>query len=468
MPTRSILSATFAIALKTATAFAVALPLLTATPTVATAQKGVSIVRDAEIEALVRDYARPILGAAGLSKSNIEIILVNDRRFNAFVAGRRIFINTGALLMAETPNEIIGVLAHEAGHIAGGHQERLREQLERAQTMAIVAGLLGVGAVVAGAASNSGELAQAGAGVAAGGGEFARRGLLGYQRTEEVTADRSAITYLNATGQSAKGMLKTFQRFQSALSLSGARVDPYQVSHPAPRDRIANLQTLAESSPYYNEKDSPTLQQRHDLMRAKIAVFTQGQAAASRLFRGERGGLAATYAEALSAYLFGNPRTAITKADALIKAQPKNPYFQELRADSLMKANRPAEAAEAYARAMKLDPVKSGTLQVGYGQALLATGKPELVRKAVGELQKGLDRDRQNVAGYQYLAQAYGQLGDEASAELALAEGHYYSGNYQDAKIFAARSQMKFKRGSPGWVRAQDIINYRQSGKKKK
>lgn len=469
MPTRSILSATLALALRSALATSLALPIMTSAPTVAFAQQGrsVPIVRDAEIEALVRDYARPLLQAAGLSKSNIEIILVNDRRFNAFVAGRRIFINTGALLMAETPNEIIGVLSHEIGHLAGGHQERLREQLERAQTMAIVAGLLGIGAVVAGAASNSGELAQAGAGVAAGGGELARRGLLSYQRGEEVTADRSAIVYLDATGQSARGMLKTFERFQSALSLSGARVDPYQVSHPAPRDRIANLETLAKSSPYYDTKDSPTLQQRHDLMRAKIAIFTQGQGAASRLFRGERGGLASTYAEAISAYQFGNPRTAVAKADALIKAQPKNPYFQELRADSLMKANRPAEAAEAYAKAMRLDPVKSGTLQVGYGQALLATGKPELIRKAVGELQKGLDRDRQNIAGYQYLAQAYGRLGDEASAELALAEGHYYSGNYKDAKIFAARSQMKFKRGSPGWVRAQDIINYR-SGKKKK
>ena len=76
---------------------AVAMPVLTAAPTVASAQGSVPIVRDAEIEALVRDYARPILGAAGLSKSNIDIILVNDRRFNAFVAGRRIFINTGAL-----------------------------------------------------------------------------------------------------------------------------------------------------------------------------------------------------------------------------------------------------------------------------------------------------------------------------------------------------------------------------------
>ena len=178
--------------------------------------QSVPIVRDAEIEALVRDYARPILKAAGLANSNINIVLVNDPAFNAFVAGRRMFINTGALMTAETPNEIIGVIAHEAGHIAGGHQERLRDQLARAQTMAIVAALLGAGAMVAGAATDTSGLGAAGAGIVAGGSEMARRGLLGYQRSEETTADRSAITYLNATGQSAQGMLKTFQRFQTA------------------------------------------------------------------------------------------------------------------------------------------------------------------------------------------------------------------------------------------------------------
>ncbi|QPC87857.1 M48 family metalloprotease [Mesorhizobium sp. NBSH29] len=469
MTRNSLLAGVLAIPLRLSVGFALIAPTIALAPSSAAAQSAnLPIVRDAEIEALVRDYARPVLQAAGLSKSNVEIILVNDRRFNAFVAGRRIFVNTGALLMAEKPNEIIGVLAHEAGHIAGGHQERLRQQLERAQTMAIVTGLLGLGAVVAGAATNTSELAQAGAGVAAGGGELARRGLLSYQRTEETTADRSAITYLNATGQSAKGMLTTFKRFQTALSLSGARVDPYQVSHPVPQERIASLQTLAETSPYFAVVDSPELQLRHDLMRAKIAVFTQGQNAAAKLFRNDRTGLPAVYAEAMSAYLFGNPRTAVSKADTLIKAQPRNPYFYELRADSLMKANRPAEAAQSYAKAMSLDPVKSGMLQVSYGQALLATGTPEAMQKAVSELRKGLERDKQNVTGYQYLAQAYGRLGDEASAELALAEGHYYSGNYKDAKIFAARSQMKFKRGTPGWVRAQDIINYKTSSKKKK
>ena len=428
--------------------------------------QNVPVVRDAEIEALVRDYARPIFKAAGLSKAGIDIILVNDPGFNAFVAGRRMFINTGALLKAETPNEIIGVIAHEAGHIAGGHQDRLREQLARAQTMAIIAGLLGVGAVVAGAAANQGGLAQAGAGLAAGGGEFARRGLLGYQRSEEATADRSAITYLEATGQSAKGMLTTFEGFQSALALSGAKVDPYQVSHPTPRDRIANLEQLAKKSPYYDRVDPPELQLRHDMMRAKIAVYMKGQTAATRLFRNAPKGLAAQYGDAQSTFLFGNPNAALKKADALLKAQPNNPYFHELRGDILLRANKPADAAQAYARAVKLDPAKSGILPIAYGQALIATGKPAEINEAVTQIKLGLSRDKENFNGYGYLAQAYNMLGEVADAELATAEGFYYSGNYQQAKIFAMRAQQKIKRGSPGWVRAQDIVNYKTPKKK--
>ncbi len=441
--------------------------LVASTGAVAAFAQNVPVVRDAEIEALVRDYARPIFKAAGLSKSGIDIILVNDPRFNAFVAGRRMFINTGALLQAETPNEIIGVIAHEAGHLAGGHQDRLREQLARAQTMAVIASLLGVGAVAAGAATGASGLAEAGVGIAAGGGEAARRGLLGYQRTEEATADQSAIKYLEATGQSGRGMLVTFERFQSALSLSGAKVDPYQVSHPMPRDRIANLETLVKSSPHYENKDSEALQQRHDMMRAKIAVYTQGQAAASRLFRKMPGSLAAQYGEAQAALLFGNPKSALKKADALIKIQPKNPYFQELRGDILLRDNQPAKAAEAFARAVQLDPAKSGILPIAYGQALIATGKPESIKKAVVEIQDGLSRDKENFNGYAYLAQAYNQLGEVADAELATAEGYYYGGNYQQAKIFAMRAQQKFKRGAPAWVRAQDIINYKAPKKKK-
>lgn len=425
----------------------------------ASAQQRIPVVRDAEIEALVRDYARPILRAAGLQNSGVEIVLVNDRSFNAFVAGRRIFINTGTLLTAQSPNEVIGVLAHEAGHIAGGHQERLREQLARAQTMAVVAALLGVGATVGGALSGNSALAQSGTGIAMGGGEIARRGLLGYQRTEEATADRSALVYLEKTGQSAKGMLTTFQRFASALALTGARVDPYQVSHPMPRERVANLETLAKASPNFEKRDPPELQLRHDLMRAKIAAFTEGPSATSRLFRNDPRSVPALYADAINTYLRGGTRDSINKADALVKLQPKNAYFHELRADALMRANRPSEAAKAYRTAMALDGSKSPIIQIGYGQSLLAQGDEASVREAATELREALDRDRENAMGYQYLAQAYGRMGDVGAAELATAEMHYYSGATQEARVFASRAQQRLKTGSPGWIRAQDIIN---------
>lgn len=431
--------------------------------------QNVPVVRDAEIEALVREYAKPILEAAGLSRQKVEIVLVNDPSFNAFVDGRRIFINTGTLVTAETPNEVIGVLAHETGHLAGGHQERLRQQVARAQTMAIVGTLLGLGTMAAGAATKSSELGGAGAALATGTGEAARRGVLSYQRTEETTADRSALKYLEATGQSARGMLKTFKRFQSALALSGARIDPYQVSHPMPRDRIANLEVLARKSPYYDVKDSPALQRRHDLMRAKIAAYTNGKGASAQLFRKKDEGVAAKkYGEAIEGYLQGDPRTALPKIDALIKAEPKNPYYYEMRGDALMKANRPAEAAEAYGRAVKLDPGRAGILQVAYGQALLAQGNPKALKKAVIALESGLAADSANPIGYRYLAQAYGQLGDVPMAELAAAEGYFHSENFQQARIFAARAQQKLQPHSPGWLRAQDIINYRQPGKKRR
>jgi predicted Zn-dependent protease len=435
-------------------------------PGVARAQMSVPIIRDAEIEALVRDYARPILKAAGLSKAGISIVLVNDRRFNAFVDGRRIFINTGALMTAETPNEIIGVLAHEIGHLAGGHQQRLRDQLARAQTMAIAASLLGLGAMAAGAATDTSGLAQSGIGIMAGGSELARRSLLSYQRAEETAADRSAITYLERTGQSANGMLKTFARFQSALSLSGTQVDPYQISHPMPRERIANLETLARSSPHFEAVDSPQLQLRHDMMRAKIAAYTGG-ASIARMFRNDPRSLAASYGDAISTFLHGNLKSALGKTDALLKAMPSNPYLHELRGDIFLKANKPKEAAAAYAKAISLDPAKSGLLQVLYGQALLAAGDRASMEKAVSALEKGLFQDKENVSGYRYLAQAYGQLGRIPDADLATAEGYFYGGNYNDAKVFAARAQRGLKKGSPEWLRAQDIIDYKVPKKKK-
>src|SRR5689334_23605380 len=216
-------------ALITAAALAVA-------PMAAVAQenKGPAVLRDTETEQLLREYTRPILRAAGLEKQNIQMVIINEGSFNAFVAdGRRIFVNYGAMLQSETPNQIIGVLAHETGHLAGGHLAKIREQLANAQTQLIIAMLLGAGAMVAGARSgNPGSgLTQAGAAAVQAPQEVIRRNLLSYQRQQEENADRAGVKYLTATGQSARGMYETFKRFTSDSMFAARGADPYLQSH---------------------------------------------------------------------------------------------------------------------------------------------------------------------------------------------------------------------------------------------
>jgi predicted Zn-dependent protease len=422
----------------------------------ALAQGRVAVVRDAEIEALLRDYTAPILKAAGLANSGIEVVIVNDPSFNAFVTGRRIFIFTGALMMTETPNEIIGVIAHEAGHIAGSHQFRLRERLDAARTMSIVASLLGIGAVVGGAASGDGQVAQAGAGIAAAGNEVARRGLLAYQRSEESAADKSAIQYLDKTGQSAAGMLITFERLADLMQFN-SNVDPYQMSHPLPRERINALRESAIASPNFSKMDSDALQARHDLMRAKIAAYTGGQGALSRIFR-DRDSAPARYGAAILATLAGSPADAIKKAQALTKSQPKNPYFHEVLGDAYLRANKTKEAAAAYSTANKLAGGRSNLLRMAQGRAYLAAGDAEAAVKA---LETAMEYDKRSADGWQALAQAYGMLKRTGEAELATAEMHFNRGAFKEAKKFATRAQQRMPSGSPDWLRAQDILNFK-------
>lgn len=431
-----------------------------ATPSLAqsAAQRRLPVVRDAEIESLVKDYAAPILKAAGLSPNRVEIVLVNDLAFNAFVAGRRIFINTGTLLDSETPNETIGVIAHEVGHLAGGHQERLRDQIARAQTIAVVAGLLGAGVAAAGAASGNGSVAGLGGGLMTSGSGIAQRGLFAYQRTEETTADRSALTYLRKTGQSPKGLLDSFEGLMRKNMLAGVSRDTYLSSHPAPQDRIGFLQTAAHESPFFDKKDPPETQLRHDFARAKIAAYNGGATQVRRSFGRDLLSLPALYGDAIATHLAGSPKAALDKIDALIAKQPNNPWFHEFRGEILMTAGRANEAELAFSKAAKLDRSRSGLIQASIGQAIVTGGKREKMKEAIAQIQRGLEADPGNAGAYRFLAMAYGNLGQIGDAELATAEGYWEGGNFSQAKVFAARAQQKFRPDTPQWRRAQDIL----------
>lgn len=418
----------------------------------------VAIVRDAEIESLLKEYASPIFRAAGLQSKGIDIVLVNDNRFNAFVSGRRVFINTGALVQAGSPNEIIGVIAHEAGHLAGNHQDRLRQQLDASKTLAIVGLLLGAGAIIAGSTSNSNGGSSAGGAIIASAPSIANRTLLSYKRGEEINADSAALKYLNKTKQSANGMLKTFDRFSQQLALAGVRPNPYRLSHPLPRERISLLEKGARKSRYFDKKDSSSLQARHDMARAKIAAFAGGRQAVSRLFKNAPKSAPAIYGLAIALDNSGQSKKALSLLNSLIKKQPKNPYLYELRGEIELKLRKADSAVKSFAKAVKLDRSKSGLIKARLGFAYVATGKKANAKKAISSLKAGLQNNPNNFNAYRTLSSAYALTGDIGEAELAMAEGHFRAGNSRDSKVFAGRAVQKLVKGKPSWQRAKDIL----------
>ena len=419
------------------------------------------IIRDAEIEQLLRDYLTPILKAAGLAQQNIQVVIINSRIFNAFVMdGRRIFVNAGALIDAKTPNEIIGVLAHETGHIAGGHLSRLRRELANAQTMALIGMLLAGGAMAAGAATRSSGASQAGAAALSMQGEIVRRSLLSYQRTQEEAADRAAVRLLSQTGQSAKGMHDTFGRFADQTMFISQGSDPYLQSHPMPRERVEALAQLARSSPHWDKKDPPELQLRHDLMRAKLIGFLERPDAIARRYPASDASLPARYARAISTYRFSELKSALAQLDALAQAAPANPYIHELKGQALLESGRAREAIGPLRKAAAMAP-QAHLIRVMLGQALVATNDRALNDEAIAILQPALIREPEVADGFRQLAMAFGRKGDTARADLASAQAAFAAGDVKSARELAGRARLRFPTGSPGWVRADDIYSYK-------
>jgi predicted Zn-dependent protease len=386
-------------------------------------------------------------------------VIINDPSFNAFVAdGRRIFVNYGAILKSETPNQLIGVLAHETGHLAGGHLAKLREQLAQAQTQMIIAMLLGAGAIVAGARSNSsGGLANAGAAAIAGPQEMIRRSLLSYQRQQEENADRAGVKFLTATGQSPKGMYETFKRFTDESLFAAHGADPYLQSHPMPAERVAGLEGIARASPYWDKKDDPALQLRHDMVRAKISAFMERQDTVYRRFPLSNSTLPARYARAITTYLHGDLNNALSQIEALIQAQPNNAYFHELRGQALLEGGRPNEAIAPLHRALALSN-NAPLIEMLLGQALVATENKAYTDEAITILRAAVARESEAPLGYSQLAMAYGRKGDYAEADLASAQAAYLRGDNKTARELASRAKTRFAIGTPGWVKADDIV----------
>jgi predicted Zn-dependent protease len=458
---RPVKPASRAVAVATAAAIVLSsLPALAQTGSSA----GIPMIRDAETEQLLRDYSAPILKVAGLSNQNVKVVIIDDKSFNAFVMdAHRIFVNTGALMQAITPNQMIGVFAHETGHIVGGHLSKMRQELENVQTAMIVAMLLGIGAVVAGAHSGNTDMGNIGGALVTAPQALGMNTILAYQRAQEESADRAGVRFLTMTGQSARGMYDTFKHFADESLYAAQGANPYMQNHPMPQERMAALAELVKT-PYWDKKDPPELQFRHDMMRAKLYGFTERADTVLRRYPFSDTSMPARYARAIASYRFGDMRGAIAQIDSLIQAMPNNPYFYELKGQALLEGAHPAEAIAPLQHAVELAP-SPALIQILLAQALVATNDPKRADQAVVILRNALLKEPEATDAYTTLAMAYGRKNDLADADLASAQAAFARGDNKTARELAARAKQRFPIGSPGWVRADDIVAFNKNQK---
>jgi len=407
-------------------------------------------IRDAEIETILRTFYTPILKAAGLDPAAVHIYIVNDPGLNSFVAGgQNIFINTGTIIRSERPNQLIGIVAHETGHIAGGHLIRTEEALRDASIKSIIAMVVSAAAVAAArGSSGGGGIGQ--------GQDPGIRSFLQFSIAQEAQADQAGLRFLDRTHQSARGLLEFFQILQQQELLAGIKEIPYLRTHPLTSQRIEYISEHVKHSPYSDTPDPPEWVELHKRMKAKLAAFLAPPGAAIRDYPETDNSVAARYARAISYYRIPDLNRALPLIDGLIKQEPNNPYFHELKGQMLFENGRVREAVGPYQQAVKLAP-DTALLRVELAQVELETEDPVLNRDALVQL-KAADRyESRNPDTWRLLAIAYGRGGDIGNSALALAEQAMAEGDRTMARQQAERAIKLLPAGSPGRLRAEDI-----------
>lgn len=415
--------------------------------------RGLGLIRDAEIENIIRDYSTPIFNAAGLDAESVSIHIVNDPRLNAFVAGgQRMFLNTGLLMRAETPEQVIGVVAHEAGHISGGHLARLQDELRNAETTSILAMILGT---AAGIATGDGRVAGA---IISGGNQAAFSNLLKYSRTQESAADAAGLKYLDSTGMSARGLLEFFELLQREIRVTGGREHPYLSSHPLTSDRITTIQSHLAFSRFANAATPPDLLRKHARMRAKLIGFMEPLETTLEVYPDTDTSIPARYARAIAYYRQSDLMRALPLIDGLIAEEPDNPYFHEVKGQMLLENGRVADSLIPYQRMAELAPGEP-LLRSALAKAQVESGNPALLEDARSNLLAATRSEPTLRESWRLLTIVYGRLGQQGELALSQAEYNLLGGDPKAAEALGNRALDLLPTGSPGWIRAQDIIS---------
>ena len=422
------------------------------------AADGIDIIRDAEIERVLRSYEDPILKVAGIDPHTVKIYLVNDPEINAFATqspipgeSESIFVNAGSFLQLKTPNQLIGILAHETGHIAGGHVTRSEVAMQKAMIPMLLGLALGAAAIAMGGG-------EAGMGIMAMGQQAAQAQFFQFSRAQEGTADQMGQKYLRETHQSGRGMLEVFNKFAGEeAEITYGHNETLVSDHPLSRERIDLLQQLVESSPYKDVKDSPATIQEFKLIQAKLAGFLNKVDTVLQRYPASNTTEEGHYARAIAYFRQPDMKKAIDEANTLVKLDPKNPFYWEILGQIYVEMSQPQNGILPYQKSVNLAP-NEPLLRLSLAAAQIATGKPQFAKPAIDNLKIVLQQENNNGFAWYEAAQAYSDMGNEAMANLSTAELNYNIGKFTEAAHFATLAQHKLAAGSPDWQRATDIL----------
>ena len=410
-------------------------------------QAAPNAIRDTEIENDIRTLASPVWRAAGLNPGDMGIYLISDAQINSFVAGgQAIFINTGLIDKTETPNQLIGVIAHETGHISGGHILSTKEAMRNASIASIIAMVVAAGAAVAGR-SGAPLLGAMGVG---------ERHFMQFSIAQESTADHAALNFLDRACLSARGMLKFFEILQTNEMLVGDRDDQWGRTHPLTAQRIQYVRDHVERARCSNAPDRPGSAELLRLIKAKLRAFLDPPASTLAGYPLSDTSELARYARAIAYYRVPDLPKALPAIDGLIRDFPNNPYYRELRGQMLFENGRIREAVRPYEDAVRLAP-SAPLLRIALSQAYIEIGDPALNKRAIAYLNDASREEGRDSEVWHFLAVAYGRDNQMGMAALSLAEEALANRKKKDAMQQATRAQQLLGRNTTAYARAEDI-----------
>lgn len=415
------------------------------------ASLGQSLIRDTEIEHMLREYSDPILEAAGLQPADVDLYIVADPTLNAFVTGgQNIFLHTGIIVEADTPNQLKGVIAHETGHISGAHLARVGDAVAQAQVPMFVSLGLGVLAAIAGEGGAAGALMASSQ-------QFGALSFLTYSRAQEASADQAGLQFLEAAGEPADGLVEFFEKFRYQEVMSQARRFPYFRSHPLSSERISYLRARAENSPNAGNVDTPEEIAHLRRIQAKIYGFLVEPEFVFYRYPESDQSLPARYARAVAYYHDARLQRALEEMQSLLEEEPDNPYFHELHGQMLFESGHAEDAIAPHRRSVELEPT-APLLRINLAIAMIATENPDYQEEAAQNLRIALDIEPDNAFAWYQLSIVHERNGDTALAQLAVAEQAFATGNRMRANQFAGRARTGLEQGTPAWFRASEIL----------